>query len=256
MPVTASTFKATSNANITGYLKVQGGITGSLEGTASQALTASNAKFSQFTQLGEWVTASIGNETRYVRILSASYASASSRTDGTASYALNSDQVKGTFKLTGSVSATYNGSNDVTVTIPNPVDVIEEYTGSIAMLAESASHAAQAENADKLDGVHLDGLFTGLYVTSSNGDTYQGENPERHLGVQVGTVTKTASLAHTHSVDLVQGDSLYMTMSVAGHSASTQVVSSSRAESAALIESGNNKFVYDPDNECFKFIFN
>ena len=194
-------------------------IKGNLVGTASNATSASYVPFTQFVQTKNVLTASIGGTTRTAVINSASYAvnaATAAFTKGTASYAIEASKVTHTLKLTGSVNATYNGASDVTVSIPDPLDIISGSTSSIAATASWAFYAKEAGNADTLDGTHKTGLFTQYIVSGAN--TTRGESNNFHI-ITVGDTLKSASLKHAHNVT-VSSAGTKLTVNVAGVSSS------------------------------------
>lgn len=98
------------------------------------------------------------------------------------------DNYRGTTEV--EVSASSNFALSMTETNTKPSGFVE---GSYRILAATTDNVASATNADKLDGVHLNGIFTAFTASGNN------------TRLTIGGVTKDLTVPYANNADMLDG---------------------------------------------------
>lgn len=93
----------------------------------------------------------------------------------------SASKVANALSWSGYSSGSYNGSAAKSISIPNNTNQLTNGAGFITSSASISGNAATATNADKLDGVHANGLLTAL------------SNSDKGISITVGGTTKSVS---------------------------------------------------------------
>lgn len=93
----------------------------------------------------------------------------------------SASKVANALSWSGYSSGSYNGSAAKSISIPNNTNQLTNGAGFITSSASISGNAATATNADKLDGIHANGLLTAL------------SNPNKGISITVGGTTKSVS---------------------------------------------------------------
>lgn len=93
----------------------------------------------------------------------------------------SASKVANALSWSGYSSGSYNGSAAKSISIPNNTNQLANGAGFITSSASISGNAATATNADKLDGIHANGLLTAL------------SNSNKGISITVGGTTKSVS---------------------------------------------------------------
>lgn len=93
----------------------------------------------------------------------------------------SASKVANALSWSGYSSGSYNGSAAKSISIPNNTNQLTNGAGFITSSASISGNAATATNADKLDGIHANGLLTAL------------SNSDKGISITVGGTTKSVS---------------------------------------------------------------
>lgn len=93
----------------------------------------------------------------------------------------SASKVANALSWSGYSSGSYNGSAAKSISIPNNTNQLANGAGFITSSASISGNAATATNADKLDGVHANGLLTAL------------SNSDKGISITVGGTTKSVA---------------------------------------------------------------
>ena len=93
----------------------------------------------------------------------------------------SASKVANALSWSGYSSGSYNGSAAKSISIPNNTNQLANGAGFITSSASISGNAATATNADKLDGIHANGLLTAL------------SNSDKGISITVGGTTKSVS---------------------------------------------------------------
>lgn len=93
----------------------------------------------------------------------------------------SASKVANALSWSGYSSGSYNGSAAKSISIPNNTNQLTNGAGFITSSASISGNAATATNADKLDGIHANGLLTAL------------SNADKGISITVGGTTKSVS---------------------------------------------------------------
>ena len=233
-----------SDVEITGSLRVQGSITGSLFGTASWATNAVTASYVQTAQTASYVLQAVSASfaTSASRAVSSSFATTTSFAE-TSSAAMLTFAGPGdtrSFALTMVVSSSFAPPVFSSPRNPSPLVIRDEIifngltkvlqtTASVALtasIATTASHALQANNILPLGGNKQAGFIT--YVNSTGSYQYVKGYHTFKIDItdtDVTTINLTGSLIASSITSSLQGTASFAT-------SASQAVSSSFANTA------------------------
>lgn len=107
----------------------------------------------------------------------------------------SASKVANALSWSGYSSGSYNGSAAKSISIPNNTNQLTNGAGFITSSASISGNAATATNADKLDGIHANGLLTAI-SNSNNG-----------ISVTVGGTTKSVSNINVNGANTILGTS-------------------------------------------------
>lgn len=93
----------------------------------------------------------------------------------------SASKVANALSWSGYSSGSYNGSAAKSISIPNNTNQLTNGAGFITSSASISGNAATATNADKLDGIHANGLLTAI------------SNSDKGISITVGGTTKSVS---------------------------------------------------------------
>ena len=93
----------------------------------------------------------------------------------------SASKVANALSWSGYSSGSYNGSAAKSISIPNNTNQLTNGAGFITSSASISGNAATATNADKLDGIHANGLLTAL------------SNADKGISITVGGTTKSVA---------------------------------------------------------------
>ena len=93
----------------------------------------------------------------------------------------SASKVANALSWSGYSSGSYNGSAAKSISIPNNTNQLANGAGFITSSASISGNAATATNADKLDGIHANGLLTAI------------SNSDKGISITVGGTTKSVS---------------------------------------------------------------
>lgn len=93
----------------------------------------------------------------------------------------SASKVANALSWSGYSSGSYNGSVAKSISIPNNTNQLTNGAGFITSSASISGNAATATNADKLDGIHANGLLTAI------------SNSDKGISITVGGTTKSVS---------------------------------------------------------------